>query len=143
MGDKQMKQLNPPLLEIDLPLAPPTNNLYSVVRGRKILSAAGRAYKREVGRILSNGFTWELIPPKTNLCFEAVFFIPKSSFYRRDLDGCLKCTIDAIFQGFKEMGAVEVNDNRITELSVSKKRAEPDDLEGFCAVQISIANEGI
>lgn len=137
-----MQKLNPPIIEIDLPLAPATNNLYFIRRGRKVLSEAGRNYKAEVNRILSNGFTHELIPPRTNLCFEAVFFIPKAVFYKRDLDNCLKCTIDAIFQSFKVMGG-EVNDNRITQIVCSKKRAEPGDLEGFCMVEISIASEGV
>jgi Holliday junction resolvase RusA-like endonuclease len=137
-----LNQLNPPILEIDLPLAPGVNHLFAVVRGRKILSEEGRKYKAEVSRILSSGFTYQMIPPKTNLCFEAVFFIPASSFYKRDLDGFLKCTIDAIFQGFKEMGGT-ANDNRVTEINVAKKRAEVGDLEGFCMVSISIANEAI
>lgn len=137
-----MPQLNPPILEIDLPLAPATNNLYFIRRGRKVLSEVGREYKREVGRIISNGFTYQMIPPRTNLCFEAVFFIPVSSFYKRDLDNCLKCTIDAIFQGFKAMGGA-ANDNRITEIRTFKKMAEPGDLEGFCTIEISLASEAI
>jgi crossover junction endodeoxyribonuclease RusA len=112
-----MNQLNPPLLELDLPLAPGVNHLYAVVRGRKILSAEGRIYKARVKQILTNGFTHEFLPPKTNLCFAAIFYIPKSSLYRRDLDGILKATIDSIFGGFKELGG-DVNDNRITEISV-------------------------
>jgi Holliday junction resolvase RusA-like endonuclease len=134
--------INPAFFEIDLPLAPPANNLYAVYRGRKILSEEGREYKSKVEKILSNGFTYQLIPPKTNLCFAAIFYIPKGSFYRRDLDGCLKCTIDSIFQAFKAMGG-QANDNRITEILASKRLAEPEDLKGFCSVTLSLADEGI
>jgi Holliday junction resolvase RusA-like endonuclease len=137
-----MNQLNPPIIELDLPLAPATNNLYFIRRGRKVLTDTGREYKAAVARILSSGFTHEFIPPKTNLCFAAVFYIPKSVFYRRDLDNCLKCTIDSIFQGFKAMGG-DVNDNRITEISVKKKLAHVEDVEGSCVVEISIANEAV
>jgi Holliday junction resolvase RusA-like endonuclease len=137
-----MLAANPPFLEIDLPLAPPVNHLHAVVRGRKILSLEGREYKRQVAEILSNGFTYQFIPAKTNLCFQAIFFIPKSSFYRRDLDGGLKMTIDSIFAAFKEMGG-QANDNRITELTAMKKLAEPDDLQGFCMVTLSLASEGV
>jgi Holliday junction resolvase RusA-like endonuclease len=134
--------VNPAFFEVDLPLAPPANNLYAVYRGRKILSEEGREYKSKVDKILSNGFTYQLIPPKTNLCFTAIFFIPKGSYYRRDLDGCLKCTIDSIFQAFKAMGG-QANDNRITEIHTSKKLAEPEDLTGFCMVSLSLSNEEI
>jgi hypothetical protein len=124
-----MNQLNPPIIELDLPLAPATNNLYFIRRGRKVLSDAGREYKAQVARILSNGFTHEFIPPKTNLCFAATF-------------NCLKCTIDSIFQGFKAMGG-DVNDNRITEIHTVKKLALKEDLTGCCTVEISLANEAI
>jgi Holliday junction resolvase RusA-like endonuclease len=134
--------LNPPIIELDLPLAPATNNLYFIRRGRKVLSDAGREYKAAVARILNSGFTHEFIPPKTNLCFAATFYIPKSVFYRRDLDNCLKCTIDSIFQGFKAMGG-DVNDNRITEIHTVKKLALKEDLTGCCTVEISLANEAI
>lgn len=38
--------------QLTLPLGPSDNGYYTVARGRKILSAAGRAYKEEVGWIV-------------------------------------------------------------------------------------------
>jgi Holliday junction resolvase RusA-like endonuclease len=137
-----MTQINPPILELDLPLAPSINNLYATIRGRRVLSEEGESYKNRVAWILRRGFTHELIPPKTNLHFAATFYIPQSIFYKRDLDNCLKCTIDSIFQFFKEMGS-SVNDNRITEINVCKKVADKEDVEGSCNIEISIAGEAI
>ncbi len=83
------------MIRLELPWPPSSNNAYSVVRGRKILSAAGRAYHAAVATLIllagspkmdaTNGgrlaATLELYPPDNR---------------RRDVMNCEKLVTDSV-----------------------------------------------
>ena len=111
--------LAPNELFVVLPLPPSINHQYATVNGRRVLSSKGRHYKHAVAKHL------EAILHRSP--YRADFFegLGRHSlslsirFYfktalRRDLDGGLKITQDAICQ------AISLNDNRITEIHLHK-----------------------
>jgi crossover junction endodeoxyribonuclease RusA len=109
-----------------LPIPPSINHQYATVHGRRILSAAGRRYKDEVGRRL-------LLAMARCSCRESLLSVLRSNYLaltirfhftaplRRDVDGGLKITQDAVAE------ALGINDNRIVELHVFKnpRRTDP------------------
>jgi crossover junction endodeoxyribonuclease RusA len=116
--------LLPQELFVVLPLPPSINHQYATVNGRRVLSSKGRHYKTAVGRHLSA--ILHQSPHRADF-FESLGTHPLSlsiRFYfktalRRDLDGGLKISQDAICQ------AISLNDNRITEIHLHK------DLDAF------------
>lgn len=106
-------------LTITLPIPPSINHQYATVNGRRILSAAGRRYKVEIGqRILvalahsqnKHAFLLKLRNDYVALSIRCHF----SSLLRRDIDGGLKITQDALCE------ALGLNDNRVLELHLYK-----------------------
>ncbi len=106
-------------LLITLPVPPSINHQYATVNGRRILSAAGRAYKTQVGRQV--GVALAQSPARTSLMdrlhsgplvLSIRFFF--SSALRRDVDGGLKIAQDALCEG------LGLNDNRIVETHLYK-----------------------
>ncbi len=102
-----------------LPLPPTINKQYATVQGRRVLSSQGRRYKTEVSQFLLKQFATNrgCAPSpailqthflRLTLCF---YF---SSLLKRDLDGGVKITQDAICE------PLEINDNRILELHLYK-----------------------
>lgn len=96
-------------MKFSLPLPPSVNHLYATVRGRRVLSAEGRAYKRDVhlyiGQMaLSGRPEWA----------DDVTFTVSCHYYfknrRRDLDGGHKILQDAIFEAW------HINDRRVHEI---------------------------
>lgn len=106
-------------LTVTLPIPPSINHQYATVSGRRVLSSAGRAYKTQVGH-----HVWLAVirsPFKINLrdrllseplVISIRFFFASS--LRRDLDGGLKITQDAVCEG------LGINDNRIVETHLYK-----------------------
>lgn len=111
---------------ITLPIPPSINHQYATVNGRRLLSAAGRAYKTSVGRQV-----WLALAQSPARCslrdrlhsgplaLTIRFFF--ASALRRDLDGGLKIAQDAICEG------LGLNDNRIIETHLYKQvdKADP------------------
>ena len=123
--------LHPPIatsdaFSITLPVPPSINHQYATVNGRRLLSAAGRAYKTCVGRQV-----WLALAQSPARCslhdrlhsgplaLTIRFFF--ASALRRDLDGGLKIAQDAICEG------LGLNDNRIIETHLYKQvdKADP------------------
>jgi len=123
--------LHPPIatsdaFSITLPVPPSINHQYATVNGRRLLSAAGRAYKTYVGRQV-----WLALAQSPAQCslrdrlhsgplaLTIRFFF--ASALRRDLDGGLKIAQDAICEG------LGLNDNRIIETHLYKQvdKADP------------------
>ncbi|MCS6302538.1 MAG: RusA family crossover junction endodeoxyribonuclease [Nitrospira sp.] len=123
--------LQPPIATSDaftitLPIPPSINHQYATVNGRRLLSAAGRAYKTYVGRQV-----WLALAQSPARCslrdrlhsgplaLTIRFFF--ASALRRDLDGGLKIAQDAICEG------LGLNDNRIIETHLYKQvdKADP------------------
>ena len=104
----------------ELPLPPSINQQYATVNGRRVLSADSRRYKREVRkamrRLRAEGAISEALLGALRRGFVALFI---DFFFetpgRRDLDGGLKITQDAICE------ALGVNDNRVVDVHLVKR----------------------
>ena len=104
----------------ELPLPPSINQQYATVNGRRVLSADSRRYKREVRkamrRLRAEGTISEALVVALRRGFMALFI---DFFFetpgRRDLDGGLKITQDAICE------ALGVNDNRVVDVHLVKR----------------------
>jgi len=119
-----LKTSQPPIvtsdtLTVSLPVPPSINHQYATVNGRRVLSSAGRAYKIQVGQQV-----WlALVQSQARLLLQdrlqsgplviSIRFFFASSL-RRDLDGGLKITQDAVCEG------LGINDNRIVETHLYK-----------------------
>jgi crossover junction endodeoxyribonuclease RusA len=104
----------------ELPLPPGINQQYATVNGRRTLSKTSRKYKRNTGktirRLRAEGAISEALVAALHEGFVALFI----DFYfetplRRDLDGGLKITQDAICD------ALGVNDNRVVDVHLVKR----------------------
>jgi crossover junction endodeoxyribonuclease RusA len=111
--------LLPQELFVVLPLPPSINHQYATVNGRRVLSSKGRHYKTAVAKHLSailhqsphRADFFESLG--THVLSLSIRFFFKTAL-RRDLDGGLKISQDAICQ------AISLNDNRITEIHLHK-----------------------
>jgi crossover junction endodeoxyribonuclease RusA len=111
--------LLPQELFLVLPLPPSINHQYATVNGHRVLSAKGRHYKIAVAKHLSailhqsphRADFFESLG--THALSLSIRFYFKTAL-RRDLDGGLKISQDAICQ------AISLNDNRITEIHLHK-----------------------
>ncbi|MBK9306147.1 MAG: RusA family crossover junction endodeoxyribonuclease [Nitrospira sp.] len=106
-------------LTVTLPIPPSINHQYATVNGRRVLSSAGRAYKTQVGHqvwlvLVRSPFKITLRDRLLSepLVISIKFFFASS--LRRDLDGGLKITQDAVCEG------LGINDNRIVETHLYK-----------------------
>ncbi|ETX02423.1 MAG: hypothetical protein ETSY1_03635 [Candidatus Entotheonella factor] len=107
-------------LALTLPVPPSVNHLYATVNGRRVLSRAGRDFKAFVADEVE---AWQDREQVSNAAIEAfgrhylsltiIFYF--STALRRDLDGGLKIAQDALCE------ALEVNDNLVTEIRLSKR----------------------
>ncbi|HZS11980.1 MAG TPA: RusA family crossover junction endodeoxyribonuclease [Nitrospirales bacterium] len=109
----------PDRLTISLPVPPSINHQYATVNGRRVLSAVGRDYKTHVGHLIMVALAKTphreklLQRVRTDyLALSLQFFF--QSPLRRDLDGGLKITQDAVAE------ALGINDVRIVELHLFK-----------------------
>jgi len=103
-----------------LPLPPSINQQYATVQGRRVLSKTSRDYKKAVGRAIrelraegtiSDTLVVSLREGHMGLFIDFYFESPQ----RRDLDGGLKITQDAICD------ALDVNDNRVVDVHLVKR----------------------
>lgn len=103
-----------------LPMPPSINQQYATVRGRRVLSKDSRQYKKRVGKtirrlrargIISNALVAALRQGYVGLFIDFYFETP----HRRDLDGGLKITQDAICE------ALGLNDNRVVDVHLVKR----------------------
>ena len=104
----------------ELPLPPSINQQYATVNGRRVLSRASRKYKKDVGTAIrqrwadgtiSDALVAALREGFVGLFIDFYFETPR----RRDLDGGLKITQDAICD------ALGVNDNRVVDVHLVKR----------------------
>ncbi len=107
-------------VRFELPLPPGINQQYATVNGRRVLSKDSRSYKKEVQsivrRLTADGtISAELVQALrqgfVGLFIDFYFQTP----HRRDLDGGLKITMDAICD------ALGVNDNRVVDVHLVKR----------------------
>lgn len=83
---------------------PPLNHLYATVRGRRVLSAAGRAYKRDVA---INGSRNHIVRTGGLVRVTIHVYRPRKL---GDLDGCFKVLLDAL------TGVAWHDDSQIVEI---------------------------
>lgn len=109
------------LLRLMLPIPPSINHHYATVNGRRVLSAAGRRFKALVGQEVLCALSKHaggrgLLAGRSNapLALDLRFYF--ASELRRDIDGGLKITQDAVCE------ALGINDNRIVEVALRKDR---------------------
>jgi crossover junction endodeoxyribonuclease RusA len=107
------------LLTLTLPLPPSINHQYATVQGRRVLSSAGRRFKSHVGQEVLCLLARQRITFPLKGALDIPRFALDLRFYfmsvmRRDIDGGLKITQDALCE------ALGINDNRIVEVSLRK-----------------------
>jgi crossover junction endodeoxyribonuclease RusA len=107
------------LLRLTLPLPPSINEQYATVDGRRVSTVAARRFKQQVRTILHNleregtlhdGLRKHLCQHYLALFLDFYFTTP----LKRDLDGGLKITQDALCEG------LGLNDNRIVDIHLTK-----------------------
>ena len=113
------EEADPVFLTLTLPLPPSINHQYATVQGRRLLSSAGRRFKTQVGQevLCLLAGRRRTIPTahglnRLRLALDLHFYF--GSMLRRDVDGGLKITQDALCE------ALGINDNRIVEVFLRK-----------------------
>lgn len=105
-----------------LPLPPSINQQYTQIGKKRVLSKEHKQFKKQVrhrihrlrvDEILSDEFVTALATGWVGLFLDFYFETP----LRRDLDGGLKITQDAI------LGALRINDNRVVDIHLVKRMA--------------------
>jgi crossover junction endodeoxyribonuclease RusA len=110
----------PTTLRLVLPLPPGVNNQYLTVGKRRVLSASAKAFHREVTKHISALRASGALSPTTEHSFaESAIGVYLVYFFetphRRDLDGGLKITLDALSR------TLGFDDRAIVDLHLSKK----------------------
>ncbi|TLY22903.1 MAG: RusA family crossover junction endodeoxyribonuclease [Nitrospirae bacterium] len=108
-------------MRLVLPLPPSINHQYATVQGRRVLSSAGRRFKALVGQEVLCALAKRKSGPSLGQMLDGIPLALDLRFYfeselRRDIDGGLKITQDAVCE------ALGLNDNRIVEVTLRKKR---------------------
>jgi crossover junction endodeoxyribonuclease RusA len=103
-----------------LPLPPGINQQYATVGGRRVLSKSSRAYKKDVRKIIRHLRVEGIISDALVVALREGFVGLFIDFYfetprRRDLDGGLKITQDAICD------SLGVNDNQVVDVHLIKR----------------------
>jgi crossover junction endodeoxyribonuclease RusA len=103
-----------------LPLPPSINQQYATVRGRRVLSRTSRAFKKEARKIIRQLRAQNVIPdPLVQMLKEGYVGLFLDFYFetplRRDLDGGLKITQDAVCE------ALGVDDNRVVDIHLVKR----------------------
>lgn len=113
---QQQQNLAPYSLELVLPLPPGVNNQYVTVGRRRVLSAPAKAFHRDVARAIAALRSAGLILPSGDplladslLGIYLVYFFETP--FKRDLDGGLKITLDALARtlGFDDRSVVDLH----------------------------------
>ena len=107
-------------LRLTLPLPPGVNNQYVTVGKRRVLSKQARAFHRETGVVIgdkrSHGGVddaWLQSLHEQPLACDLVFYFETP--FRRDLDGGLKITLDAVCT------LLDLDDRYIVSLTLEKR----------------------
>src|SRR5436305_4499293 len=115
-----MEKIPPGGLALTLPLPPGVNNLYVTVNNRRVLSHEGREFKSATKSRLDEMRFSGTMPDQLLTALKNNYLSLFIDFYfatpmRRDLDGGLKITQDAICE------ALGINDNRVVDIHLVKR----------------------
>jgi crossover junction endodeoxyribonuclease RusA len=107
-------------LQIVLPLPPGVNNQYVTVGRRRVLSAPAKAFNRDVGKAVAALRSRGTLDPVHDRLFADSLLGVYLVYYfetpmKRDLDGGLKITLDAL------ASAIGFDDRAIVDLHLSKR----------------------
>lgn len=106
----------PQSLHLVLPLPPGVNNQYVSVGKRRVLSAEAKSFNRDVSKIISNlrsrgelSAATEAALAKSSIGVYLVYYFVTP--HKRDLDGGLKITLDALSRnlGFDDRAVVDIH----------------------------------
>ncbi len=105
----------PARLTLTLPLPPSINEQYATVNGHSVTTAPARRFKQQVRSTLRTLKLHDELLVHLRQCYLALFL----DFYftsplKRDLDGGLKITQDALCEG------LGLNDNRVVDIHLLK-----------------------
>ncbi|GAC1358752.1 MAG: hypothetical protein NVS2B12_14000 [Ktedonobacteraceae bacterium] len=108
-----------PLLRLTLPLPPSINEQYATINGRRVSTPVARRFKQDVRRMLCTLEQQGLFCEELRSRFQQSHLALLLDFYfttpmKRDLDGGLKITQDALCEG------LGVNDNRVVDIHLMK-----------------------
>ncbi|GCE25829.1 hypothetical protein KDA_13130 [Dictyobacter alpinus] len=111
--------LSPPRLCLTLPLPPGINQQYATVNGHRVSTQVARRFKRDVHSLLRRLEQQGKLSETLRFQFQQGHLALLLDFYfatplRRDLDGGLKITQDAICEG------LGLNDNRVVDIHLMK-----------------------
>src|SRR5713226_2072602 len=105
----------PARLALTLPLPPSINEQYATVNGHRVTTAPARRFKQQVRSTLRTLNIHDDLIARLRQSYLALFL----DFYfttplKRDLDGGLKITLDALCEG------LGLNDNRVVDIHLVK-----------------------
>lgn len=106
-------------LSFTLPLPPSINEQYATVGGRRVSSVVARRFKQQVHALLQSLQSQDILSAALLATLRESFLALYLDFYfttplKRDLDGGLKITLDAICE------SLDLNDNRVVDIHLSK-----------------------
>ena len=116
---RERSNKTPSLLRLTLPLPPSINEQYATVDGRRVSTTVARRFKQQVREALRSlerqGTLHDELRTHLRQSYLALFL----DFYfttplKRDLDGGLKITQDALCEG------LGLNDNRVVDIHLVK-----------------------
>ncbi|HZR44302.1 MAG TPA: RusA family crossover junction endodeoxyribonuclease [Ktedonobacteraceae bacterium] len=112
-------QKGPPLLRLTLPLPPSINEQYATVDGRRVSTPVARRFKQQVRDALRKLERQGIVHDELRNHFRQSYLALLLDFYfttphKRDLDGGLKITQDALCEG------LGLNDNRVVDIHLMK-----------------------
>jgi crossover junction endodeoxyribonuclease RusA len=107
------------LLRLTLPLPPGINEQYATVDGRRVSSQVARRFKQQVRRLLRSLERQGVIGAELRDQLRQGYLALSLDFYfttplKRDLDGGLKITLDALCEN------LNLNDNRVVDIHLTK-----------------------
>jgi len=106
-------------LRLTLPLPPGINEQYATVNGHRVSTQIARRFKQQVHQTLRSLERQGILPNALRDRFRQGYLALFLDFYfttplKRDLDGGLKITLDALCEG------LSLNDNRVVDIHLSK-----------------------
>ncbi len=109
----------PPALRLTLPLPPSINEQYATVDGHRVSTVVARRFKQKVYDALKTLERQGRVNDELRTHFRHNYLALLLDFYfttphKRDLDGGLKITQDALFEG------LGLNDNRVVDIHLMK-----------------------
>ena len=107
------------LLRLTLPLPPSINEQYATVNGHRVSSVVARRFKQQVGDKLRSLERQGALHDHLRDVLRQGYLTLLLDFYfttplKRDLDGGLKITLDALCEG------LGLNDNRVVDIHLTK-----------------------